>query len=117
MIRLVDTSAWIEWLIGSPTGAVVGKELPERGEWLVPTIVQVLDPCSDKARGGLLRRLHADDDCDACGPQCVFVEICVPPDCPEIKVSRGGRKVKYDYGDYKVEILSKDGVVYVDYDD
>lgn len=83
----------------------------------VPTIVQVLDPCSDKARGGLLRRLHADDDCDACGPQCVFVEICVPPGCPEIKVSRGGRKVKYDYGDYKVEILSKDGVVYVDYDD
>ena len=56
-------------------------------------------------------------DCTACGPQCVYVEICVPPGCPEIKVSRGGRKVKYDYGDYKVEIESKDGVVFVDYDD
>ena len=41
MIRLVDTSAWIEWLIGSPTGAIVANELPDRGEWLVPTIVQL----------------------------------------------------------------------------
>jgi predicted nucleic acid-binding protein len=41
LTRLVDTSAWIEWLIGSPTGTIVEKELPERGEWLVPTIVQL----------------------------------------------------------------------------
>jgi toxin FitB len=40
-MRLVDTSAWIEWLIGSPVGAVVAAELPERGQWLVPTIVQL----------------------------------------------------------------------------
>jgi|SRR5436190_22362328 len=40
-MRLVDTSAWIEWLIGSPVGAVLAPELPPREEWLVPTIVQL----------------------------------------------------------------------------
>jgi uncharacterized protein len=39
-MRLVDTSAWIEWLIDSRTGKRVGAELPEREQWLVPTIVQ-----------------------------------------------------------------------------
>ena len=39
-MRLVDTSAWIEWLICSPAGATVAADLPERGQWLVPTIVQ-----------------------------------------------------------------------------
>lgn len=34
-MRLVDTSAWIEWLIGSPTGALVAKHLPEQSDWLV----------------------------------------------------------------------------------
>lgn len=40
-MRLVDTSAWIEWLIASPAGATVAAELPGRGRWLVPTIVQL----------------------------------------------------------------------------
>jgi predicted nucleic acid-binding protein len=38
---LVDTSAWIEWLIGSPTGEKVASHLPEQSEWLVPTVVQL----------------------------------------------------------------------------
>jgi predicted nucleic acid-binding protein len=38
---LVDTSAWIEWLIDSPVGKSLGSELPEREQWLVPTIVQL----------------------------------------------------------------------------
>lgn len=38
---LVDTSAWIEWLIGSPTGESLAERLPDRSEWLVPTIVQL----------------------------------------------------------------------------
>jgi predicted nucleic acid-binding protein len=41
MMRLVDTSAWIEWLTGSPLGGALAVELPPRGEWLVPTIVQL----------------------------------------------------------------------------
>lgn len=38
---VVDTSAWIEWLIGSATGAKVEGRLPEPSAWLVPTIVQL----------------------------------------------------------------------------
>ena len=41
MRRLVDTSAWIEWLIGSPTGAAVAPLIPSPDDWLVPTIVQL----------------------------------------------------------------------------
>jgi predicted nucleic acid-binding protein len=38
---LVDTSAWIEWLIGSATGEKVAGHLPAQGDWLVPTMVQL----------------------------------------------------------------------------
>jgi len=40
-MRLVDTSAWIEWLIASPTGDAVKSAMPSRDDWLVPTIVQL----------------------------------------------------------------------------
>ena len=40
-MRLVDTSAWIEWLIGSPTGERVAPMLPEQVDWLTPTMVQL----------------------------------------------------------------------------
>ena len=40
-MRLVDTSAWIEWLIASPTGDAVKSAIPTRDDWLVPTIVQL----------------------------------------------------------------------------
>ncbi|HWA23027.1 MAG TPA: type II toxin-antitoxin system VapC family toxin [Caulobacterales bacterium] len=39
-MRVVDSSAWIEWLKKSPAGRVVDAELPENANWLVPTIVQ-----------------------------------------------------------------------------
>lgn len=38
---LVDTSAWIEWLIDSPTGDLVEEHLPVEQDWLVPTMVQL----------------------------------------------------------------------------
>ena len=38
---LVDTSAWIEWLIASPTADRLAEHLPEQAEWLVPTMVQL----------------------------------------------------------------------------
>ena len=38
---LVDSSAWIEWLIGTPTGDKVAAHLPDQGDWLVPTMVQL----------------------------------------------------------------------------
>jgi predicted nucleic acid-binding protein len=40
-MRLVDTSAWIEWLIASPTGERLGPMMPLHEQWLVPTIVQL----------------------------------------------------------------------------
>ena len=38
---LVDTSAWIEWLIGSPTGDKLASHMPAQSDWLVPTMVQL----------------------------------------------------------------------------
>lgn len=38
---LVDTSAWVEWLIASPTADRLAEHLPEQAEWLVPTMVQL----------------------------------------------------------------------------
>lgn len=40
-MRVVDTSSWLEYMSGSPTGKLVATELPARREWLVPTIVQL----------------------------------------------------------------------------
>jgi len=40
MLR-IDTSAWIEFLIGSPLGATLASELPDRTQRLVPTMVQL----------------------------------------------------------------------------
>jgi predicted nucleic acid-binding protein len=41
-MRLVDTSAWIEWLIGSPLGVALAAELPDRAQWLVPIYATAL---------------------------------------------------------------------------
>ena len=38
---LVDTSAWIEWLIASPTADRLAEHMPKQAEWLVPTMVQL----------------------------------------------------------------------------
>ena len=38
---LVDTSAWIEWLLGSPTGRALEALIPARDDLLVPTVVQL----------------------------------------------------------------------------
>lgn len=40
-LRAVDTSAWIEWFIGSAIGRRLGKELPDKLQCIVPTIVQL----------------------------------------------------------------------------
>ena len=40
-MRVVDTSVWIEWFIGSALGRKLSKEIPGRAECVVPTIVQL----------------------------------------------------------------------------
>ena len=39
-MRVVDTSAWIEWIVGSTVGETLAPELPTNDRWVVPTIVQ-----------------------------------------------------------------------------
>jgi predicted nucleic acid-binding protein len=39
-MRVVDTSAWLEWLSDSSLGRRIGMELPAKEFWIVPTIVQ-----------------------------------------------------------------------------
>ena len=39
--RVVDTSAWIEWLTGSALGQQLGKQFPEKSQCIMPTIVQL----------------------------------------------------------------------------
>jgi predicted nucleic acid-binding protein len=38
---VVDTSAWIEWLIGSALGKKLGRQFPDKPQCIVPTIVQL----------------------------------------------------------------------------
>lgn len=40
-MRVVDTSAWIEWLIGSALGRKLADDLPAREQCVVPTMVQL----------------------------------------------------------------------------
>ncbi|MBS0465126.1 MAG: type II toxin-antitoxin system VapC family toxin [Proteobacteria bacterium] len=40
-MRVVDTSAWIEWLVGSALGKKLGNQIPARDLCVVPTLVQL----------------------------------------------------------------------------
>ncbi len=40
-MRVVDTSAWIEWLTNSPLHARLIQEIPDRAQCVVPTIIQL----------------------------------------------------------------------------
>lgn len=41
LARVVDTSAWIEWLLGSAVGKRLAKEIPDKANCIVPTMVQL----------------------------------------------------------------------------
>ncbi|MDZ4251795.1 MAG: type II toxin-antitoxin system VapC family toxin [Sulfuritalea sp.] len=40
-MRVIDTSVWIEWLVGSPLGKKLARAIPDKSECIVPTIVQL----------------------------------------------------------------------------
>jgi len=40
-MRAIDTSAWIEWLVGTALGKKISKEFPDKSRCVVPTIVQL----------------------------------------------------------------------------
>ncbi len=63
----------------------------------IPTVIAVADP--------------RDRSC------VVHVEVCMPPcECEKITRNRRGNRVTYDFGQYEIEIISRLGVVIVDYD-
>jgi predicted nucleic acid-binding protein len=66
-MRLVDTSAWIEWLIASPTGKAMKSAIPAREEWLVPTIVQL----------ELAKWIAREVDEDKADQTIAFTQMCV----------------------------------------
>ena len=70
-MRVVDTSAWLEWLSDSTLGRKVGLELPSTDAWIVPTIVQYeLARC-------LTREVSEDaaDDTIAFSTECVVTSL------------------------------------------
>jgi predicted nucleic acid-binding protein len=70
-MRVVDTSAWLEWLSDSALGRKVGLELPSTESWIVPTIVQYeLARC-------LTREVSEDaaDDTIAFSTECVVTSL------------------------------------------
>jgi predicted nucleic acid-binding protein len=70
-MRVVDTSAWLEWLSDSALGRKVGLELPSTEGWIVPTIVQYeLARC-------LTREVSEDaaDDTIAFSTECVVTSL------------------------------------------
>ena len=40
-MRVIDTSVWIEWLTGSALGLKLAKQIPDRADCVVLTIVQL----------------------------------------------------------------------------
>ena len=63
---LVDTSAWIEWLIDTATGARVAERIPEQADWLVPTMVQL----------ELAKWLTREADEDKADQVIAFTQVC-----------------------------------------
>ncbi len=97
------------------------KDLHEMHPCAVPKVVSVRAPsCGDRCSRHRRRtcRCGRPVACSCCQPKCVNVKICVPPcGCERVKVSRDGRRVRYDYGKYAVDIRVKRGYIEVDYQD
>ena len=73
-LRVVDTSAWIEWLTGgntAPHGKALIKEFPTKAHCIVPTIVQL------ELAKWLVRELGEDqaDEVIAYTQKCIVVEL------------------------------------------
>lgn len=70
-LRVVDTSVWIEWLIGSALGKSLGKRFPDKQQCVVPTIVQL------ELSKWLVRELGEDqaDQVIAYTQKCVVVPL------------------------------------------
>jgi predicted nucleic acid-binding protein len=66
-MRLVDTSAWIEWFIDSPLAGELAGKIPAQAKCLVPTIVQ------HELRKWFLRELGEE----VADEVIAFTELCI----------------------------------------
>jgi predicted nucleic acid-binding protein len=66
-MRLVDTSAWIEWIVDSPLAPELARHLPAQPDWVVPTIVQ-------HELTKWLRREMGEEEADKV---IAFTELCI----------------------------------------
>ncbi|MBL4884792.1 MAG: hypothetical protein JKY95_09695 [Planctomycetaceae bacterium] len=88
---------------------VIYRDLRKVAPCAVPYLVQVpveqlcCDPCTHCLRTETV---------------CVTIKLCVPPcKCPCVIVRRNGRKLIYDFGEYRVRVIVRnDGRVIVNYD-
>jgi predicted nucleic acid-binding protein len=64
---LIDTSVWIEWLIGSPLGQRLGARFPPADQIIMPTIVQL----------ELAKWLEREQGEDAANRMIAFTTTCV----------------------------------------
>ncbi|MHB1229420.1 MAG: PIN domain-containing protein [Halothiobacillus sp.] len=74
MKRVVDTSAWIEWLIDSPTGRSLSGYIPEKSQLIVPTMIQL------ELTKWLCRELGEDqaDQMLAFTEKCLVIDLTTP---------------------------------------
>ncbi len=80
------------------------KDLDEMSCCAQPKIIAVKDPCA------------CEDDC--CAPQCVYIQICVPTcGCELVSCRRNGDRIRYDYGQYAVDVRVRRNHIEVDYQD
>lgn len=82
------------------------KDRDEMAPCARPKVIVVKNPCADP--------------CDSCNlqPPCVAIEICVPTcGCELISCKRDGDRVRYDYGEYAVDVRIKKDYIEVDYQD
>ena len=73
-MRVVDTSVWVEWFTASVLGRKMVKDLPDRSECIVPTIVQL------ELSKWLLREVGEEqaDQVIAYTQKCVVVPLDTP---------------------------------------
>src|ERR1700677_4102260 len=91
-MRVVDTSAWLEWLSDSALGRKVGLELPSTEAWIVPTIVQYeLARC---VTGGVAE--GAAHDTIALSPECGVTSLSARPPVQGAEIAKDHRPAMAD---------------------
>ena len=95
-----------------------GVETIELYPWVCYRDHHSIHPCAVRKVVAVKDPTCCADPCSCCPLEFVYVEVCMPPGhCPKYEIKRRDHsKIEYDYGWYEVEITSRNGVVYVDYD-